>query len=66
MAQVGSLAVLKRSGIGHVLGITSRVTGNTQCSVLPLDLHNDSQRRFCGMFLRGRIFVSSSFASQPG
>ena len=40
----GLSAVLKRSGIGHVLGITSRVTGNTQCSVLPLDLHNDSQR----------------------
>ena len=39
----GLSAVLKRSGIGHVLGITSRVTGNTQCSVLPLDLHNDSQ-----------------------
>ena len=40
----GLSAVLKRSGIGQVLGITSRVTGNTQCSILPLDLHNDSQR----------------------
>ena len=35
--------MLKRSGIGQVLGITSRMTGNTQCSVLALDLHNDSQ-----------------------
>ena len=39
----GLSAVLKRSGIGQVLGITSRMTGNTQCSVLPLDLYNDSQ-----------------------
>ena len=42
----------KRFGIGHCIGVSSRVTGAPRCPVLPLDLKNEEQHELLWDVLR--------------